>query len=162
VPQADVRSRSFPVKVRLKNPPSPRDPNDVALKPGMFARVTLPADKKSMVLVPKDSLVLGGPTPTVWVATPEPEDKAPGLAKVANVQVNVDLGDSEDRWIEVLGPLDENHALPLEPGQLVIVEGNERIIPGRPVRITKTIQPDANVPGAPPASPHPSDLGSGE
>jgi len=39
VPQADVRSRSFPVKVRLSNRPGP---GGVVLKPGMFARVTLP------------------------------------------------------------------------------------------------------------------------
>ena len=137
VPNADLRSRCFRVKVRLKNPENPADPNDLLLKPGMFVRVTLPVGKRMGLLVAKDSLVLGGASPTVWVAEPESGNKILGPAKVKRVAVEVQLRDSDKQWIEILGPVDDNGSLPIEPGQWVIVEGNERLIPGRPVNIVK-------------------------
>jgi hypothetical protein len=54
--------------------------------------------------------------------------------------VELELRASDRRWIEVLGPVDGNGSLPLEPRQWVIVEGNERLIPGRPVNIVKIWQ----------------------
>jgi len=137
VPKADLRSRCFPVKLRLKNPENPADPNDLLFKPGMFVRVTLPVGRRTRLLVPKDSLVLGGASPTVWVAEPESGDRILGPAKVKRIAVEVELRASDRRWIEILGPADGNGSLPIEPGQLVIVEGNERLVPGRPVKVVK-------------------------
>ena len=137
VPKANLRSRSFPVKVRLKNPDNPADSDHLLFKPGMFVRVTLPVGRKTRLLVPKDSLVLGGASPTVWVAEPESGDKILGPGQVKRMAVEVELRASDRRWIEILGPVDGNGSLPIEPGELVIVEGNERLIPGRPVKIVE-------------------------
>jgi len=140
VPKADVRSRSFPVKVRLRNPKNPADPNDLLLKPGMFARVTFPVEKKTRLVVPKDSLVLGETSPTVWVVEPESGDKILGPGKVERVAVDVELRATDEQWIEILGPVDGNGSLALKPGHWVVVEGNERLVPGRPVNVVKIWQ----------------------
>lgn len=122
-PQADVRSRSFPVKVRVEN----RIVNDQPLiKAGMFARVTLPLGQAAKaLLVPKDAVVLGGKTPVVWtVAT----GKAGEAARA--VPVPVELGVAEGPWIEVRGPL--------QAGQTVVMHGNERLLmPNQPIEIVK-------------------------
>ncbi len=63
IPEADARARTFPVKVRVENPPEDNGP---LLKAGMYARVTLPTGPtQNALLVPKDALVLGGPQPGV-------------------------------------------------------------------------------------------------
>jgi len=122
VPHADVRSRSFPVKVRLKNPKSG---GGVLLKSGMFARVTLPVGQKTRaLLVPKDALFLGGRGPTVYVVEPSSGD--PGAATVRPVQV--DLGVASGNLMQVIGSL--------EPGQQVVVRGNERLRPGQTVTVS--------------------------
>ncbi len=126
VPQADVRSRSFPVKVRLKNPEDPAG----RLKPGMIARVTLPVGKRGEVLlVPKDALILGGRSPTVCVVDPLPKNAKPppgppGSKKPDGVarRVPVELGAADRDLIEVRGSL--------TVGQQVVVEGNERLATG--------------------------------
>ena len=128
VPQADARSRSFPVKVRLKNEATPVDSgSSVLIKPGMFARVTLPVGQEDAVtMVPKDALVLGADKPVVWLVTEDPKEPNQGTA----VPVPVELGVSYGELIEVRGPL--------QPGQQVVVEGNERIgMPGRQVMIQR-------------------------
>lgn len=128
VPRADEKSRSFPVKIALKN----RDQEDGTplIKPGMFARVWLAVDRKSDVLVvPKDALVLGGPAPVIWLV--EKETKADPNAdpkaekKTVARPVPVQLGIATESWIEVKGDL--------KPGATVVVEGNERLRPGSPV-----------------------------
>ena len=119
VPKADEKSRSFPVKIELQN----REQTDgtPVVKPGMFARVWLPVDQKSNVLlVPKDSLVLGGPTPMVYVVELDAKDK-----KSKARPVPVQLGIAAESWIEVRGDL--------QPGQSIVVEGNERLRPGAEV-----------------------------
>jgi multidrug efflux pump subunit AcrA (membrane-fusion protein) len=84
----------------------------------MFARVWLPVDRKSDVLVvPKDALVLGGPSPVVFVIDPETKE-----SKAKARPVPVQLGIATESWIEVKGEL--------KPGQQVVVEGNERLRPG--------------------------------
>jgi RND family efflux transporter MFP subunit len=125
VPQADVRSRSFPVKVRVKNS---LDSDGPLLKPGMFARVTLAVGREEpALLVPKDALVLGGENVTVWVVSPNPRSKSPGEGTV--LPVPVEMGIASDGWMEVRGDL--------KPGQQVVVEGNERLRPGQPVKAMK-------------------------
>jgi len=134
VPQADVRSRSFPVKVRLANEPAGGDSSQTGMliEPGMFARVTLPVGQRdSVTMVPLDALVLGEDKPVVWVITEDPAAPNQGTA----APLPVELGVSYDDLIEVRGPL--------EPGQLVVVEGNERIRPGQQLAITKRSRPAA-------------------
>ena len=126
VPQAGLRSRSFPVKVRVENSPDPANPNDVLLKPGMFARVTW-AEKKTMLLIPKDAVIPEQTVSVVWAVPPGSGPDATGSTTVVRVPVEVDLQKSEGQHIQLLGPVDQEGRLPLEDGQLVIVEGNERI-----------------------------------
>jgi multidrug efflux pump subunit AcrA (membrane-fusion protein) len=140
VPKADVRSRNFPVKVRLPNEPGP---GGVLLKPGMFAQVTLPVgDESDVLMVPKDAVVLERP-PIVYVvdpmpANPQSKDARPGGGAPAAApagpppsglarRVTVELGAAADDLIEVRGNL--------KPGEQVVVEGNERLFPGAPVMI---------------------------
>lgn len=116
-PQADSRAHTFPVKIRVQN----RLENDQPLlKAGMFARVTLSVGKPTpCVLVPKDSVVLGGPSPMVLAAVTTPE-------KTVVRPVPVTLGPAQGTWIAVFGDLKE--------GDQVIVEGNERVRPGQDIR----------------------------
>lgn len=138
VPQADVRARTFPVKIRVENPLEEGTP---LLKAGMLGRVTLPTGAtQQALLLPKDALVLGGPTPLVYVVTADP--KQPKQGKVH--PVSVELGVSSGTLIQVRGNLEE--------GQQVVVQGNERLRPGQDVLVTRiqteagTAAPQSNVP----------------
>ncbi len=137
VPQADVRSRCFPVNVRLKNQPSGTRPrkrgtvDDIVLKAGMFARVTLPVGNRvKAIMVPKDALVLGGPAPVVYALDPEAGDAKRGKVR----QVQVVLGVASGGLIQVEGSL--------AAGQQVVVRGNERLRPNQAVVVTRTIPVD--------------------
>ncbi len=136
VPQADVQARTFPVKVRVKNQLSDAGPR---IKSGMYARVLLPTgDKKMATLVLKDALVLGGPRPIVYVV-----DAAPNAAQGKARPVSVQLGVAEGNMIEVTGEL--------QPGQLVVVQGNERLRPGQGVQIQRVVNPTTESQTEPPA-----------
>lgn len=119
VPKADEKSRTFPVRVALKN--QQQSDGTPLLKPGMFAKVELPVDQKSHVLlVPKDSLVLGGPQPMIYVVAFDDKTKKKTVRPVP-----VQLGIAMNSWIEVRGEL--------KAKQEVVVEGNERLRPGAEV-----------------------------
>ncbi|QDT92093.1 efflux RND transporter periplasmic adaptor subunit [Gimesia algae] len=129
VPQADVRARTFPVKVRVKNTITKDGP---LLKSGMLARAVLPTGpKQSALLVSKDALVLGGPSPMIYVVDHEKGEQKQGKARVVPVQVGV----SEGRLIQVKGDL--------MPGQQVVIRGNERLRPGQDVIVSEILAPDA-------------------
>jgi len=146
VQKADPRSRSFPVKVRLSNT---RTANGMLLKAGMLAHVSLPVGAKGKaLLVPKDAVVLGGRLPIVYVVDPMPAVRPPkgaagkgppasagplpnGIAR----QVAVELSPGVDDLIVVRGPL--------KPGDRVVVEGNERLFPGRPLIVINPKKPAA-------------------
>jgi RND family efflux transporter MFP subunit len=116
-PQADARARTFPVKVRVENQLVEGQP---LLKAGMFARVTLAVGKPTpCVVVPKDAVVLGGPSPLVYVVASQG-------GKSAVRPVPVTLGPAQGTWIAAIGELKE--------GDPVVVEGNERLRPGQEVR----------------------------
>ena len=136
VPRADERARTFPVNVRLKNPSvSPGDPRNVLLKPGMFARVTLKVGEVSnAVLVPKDALVLGRSSKTVWGVRPDADFETSRLGTA--VPIPVATGESDEGWIQVDGLLTDGWDF-LREGQLVIAEGNERINPTEKVRVDR-------------------------
>jgi len=126
VPQADVQARTFPVKVRVKNEITEHGP---LLKAGMYARVMLPTGaRQTAMLVFKDALVLGGPQPVVFVV--DGSSAAGGQGKVRSVPVQI--GVAEGSMIQVSGTL--------QPGQLIVVQGNERLRPGDDVQIQRTIE----------------------
>jgi multidrug efflux pump subunit AcrA (membrane-fusion protein) len=119
VPQADARARTFPVKIRVKNP---HDESGVLIKAGMFARIHVPVGKRrNALVVPKDALVLGGAQPIVFVVRD-------GLA----VPVPVKTGIAVDSLIQVEGRI--------AAGDLVVVRGNERLRPNAPVNVVETIK----------------------
>lgn len=123
VPQADVQARTFPVKIGVRNEFADEVP---LLKSGMYARASLPTGgTRKATLVPKDALVLGGPQPIVCVVEGATENGTTG--KVASVPVQV--GVASGGLIQVTGPL--------AVGQLVVVQGNERLQPGMDVTIQK-------------------------
>ncbi len=123
VPQADVQARTFPVKVRVKNQLSDDGP---LVKSGMYARVTLPTGETQMgLLVQKDALVLGGPQPVVFVV----EVASPGAQQGKARPVPVQLGIAQGSLMQVSGGL--------QSGQLVVVQGNERLRPGQGVKIQR-------------------------
>lgn len=123
VPSADLRSRSFPVKIRLNNPATP---TGHLIKAGMLANVSLSIGKeKNSLFIEKDALVLGGDDIRVFVATPNAKGE---LSTVR--PVSVDVGAAIKNWIEVRGRIAAN--------DLVVVEGNERLRPGQEVLITDT------------------------
>ena len=122
VPQADLRSRTFPIKLRVDNP---RQGNGHLLKAGMLARVLLAVGKPhSALLVPKDALVLGGRTPLVFIVKTDAETK-----QATAHPVEVEIGVADGPLIQVTGRLQE--------GDSVVVEGNERLRPGAAVRIVR-------------------------
>jgi HlyD family secretion protein len=131
VPQADVQARTFPVKIRVKNEMTDEGP---LLKSGMYARVTLPTGKRQMaLLVPKDALVLGGQQTMVYVVDGVGPEKKQGKVRPVPVQLGVASG----RLMQVYGPL--------QPGQLVVVRGNERLQPGQDVEVQQVLPtPDSS------------------
>lgn len=136
VPRADVQSRTFPVKIRVQNRTT--EDGQVRLKPGMFARVTLPVRTiPNAIMIPKDALVLGQRTPVAWVIVPRADaDPLRGDA-VRPVAVEVDYGISQGDLVQVVGPIDQLGAVPLQSGELVVTEGNERLNPKSTVQVTK-------------------------
>jgi RND family efflux transporter MFP subunit len=136
VPQADVQARTFPVKVRVKNELSDDGP---LVKSGMYARVMLPAGNQQMAtLVMKDALVLGGAQPTIFVLDAAPDAKQ-GQVRAVPVQLGTSIGN----MIQVT-------AAELKPGQLAVVQGNERLRPGQNVKVQRVVVAPSD---APPASP---------
>lgn len=110
------------MRIALKN--QQQSDGTPLLKPGMFAKVELPVDQKSHVLlVPKDSLVLGNPQPLVFVVTPDEKSK-----KTTVRPVSVQLGIAVNSWIEVRGDL--------KAKDKVVVEGNERLRGGVEIEIS--------------------------
>ena len=110
VAQADTASRTFPIKVELPNP-------GLAMKSGMVSRVTLKVGAPYEALViPKDALVLRGGREFVYLLNE---------GKVSQIPVTSEL--HLDEVVQVSGDL--------QAGMTVVVEGNERLRPGQPVRI---------------------------
>lgn len=143
VPQADLLSRSFPVRIAVENRVIDGTPQ---LKGGMLARAWLPVGATgSATVVPKDALVLGGPRPLVFVIDPSgggaaSGDAAAGAGSVRPVEVAV--GAAVGGGVEVRGAL--------QPGTLVVIRGNERLRPGTAVAYELASAPKAAAVRAPP------------
>ncbi len=131
VPQADTRSRSFPVHVRVENRLVSEQP---LLKAGMLARVMLPVGQlEQAVLVPKDALVLGGASPSVFVVDPAAKDAtSPAATEGAARLLPVEAGVAHGDLIQVKGDL--------KAGEFVVVRGNERLRPGQAVVISQVVE----------------------
>ncbi len=96
----------------------------VLLKAGMFARVKLPvAEERVATLIPKDAVVLGGPSPVVFVVDPSTSDPSKGTARL----VEVALRSAEGNMFQIASGIDE--------GERVVVMGNERLRSGQPVEV---------------------------
>ncbi len=116
VAQADRNSRTFPVKVELPNP-------DLVIKSGLFSRVSLQVGRPYEALVlPKDALVLRGGQEFVFVL----EDALVSQVPITSLR-------HVDNDVEVSGAL--------KVGMVVVVEGNERLFPGQPVRVLEEDSP---------------------
>ena len=110
VAQADRISRTFPVNVEIPNP-------SLTIKSGMVSRVTLRVGRPHEGLViPKDALVLRGSREFVFLVKEDTVDQIP-----------VTSGVHLDDFIEITGTL--------KAGMTIVIEGNERLFPGQPVRI---------------------------
>ncbi len=118
VPEADLRARTFPVMIRVRNPETQQG---ALLKSGMLAAVSLNVGKSQQaVLVPKDAIVLQGERKTVFIVD---QPKNSGDTTTGTVRpAPVTLGRGFGAQIQVYGAL--------KPGQFVVVEGNERLRPG--------------------------------
>jgi len=131
VPRADVRSRNFPVLVRMKNQFDAQ--GTPLVKSGMFARVWLPVQQREKVLLaPNDAVVMGGPTPVVYVV----DRTSPGSVDAVARLVPVSLGSVFGSHVELLGGGPA-------AGQELVIEGNERLRPGQAVRIVAPSRDDA-------------------
>jgi RND family efflux transporter MFP subunit len=115
IPDALVASRSFPVKILLRNP-------HVELKPGMSARVAFVRQLERALLIPKDAVIRNGNEDLVWVVRDN-------VAERRTVELGTPFG---DRWHVRTG---------LEPTDAVIVTGNEFIDSGARVQVTELPPP---------------------
>ncbi len=110
IPQTDENSRAIPVRIRVKNPQTDKQP---LLKSGMLANAILPTEiRQQVTVVPKDALVLN-PRETVLYVVDENDGKMQAR------KVRVTPGTTDGSWIEVRGDI--------QSGQRVVVEGNERL-----------------------------------
>jgi len=129
VPQADLRSRTLPVRAKIANVERGGLP---LLRPGMIGRASLSfGTRREVILIKKDALVLGGATPIIYKLVQNGD-------KTTVIQVSVKAGSSVGSWIEVSGSL--------QPGDQVVIQGNERLRPDQEVSILRTSEeaPPAN------------------
>lgn len=110
LPKGDPKARTFPVHIELPN-------KSFRIKSGMTASVTFSVgEKRTVKLLPKDAIVTSGNRRLVYTV-------AEGKAVPVSVQV--------------MGYYDNDAAIQgaLEPGQKVVVRGNERLRPGQTVQV---------------------------
>ncbi len=111
ISKGDVATRTFPVKIRAKNPTG-------SLREGMEARALLPSSGKIKgLLVNRDAVIKQMGMDVVFVVVE-------GKAKMVPVGI---LGFHEDK-VGIAGP-------GLEAGMKAVVKGNERLMDGQPVTI---------------------------
>lgn len=168
VPEAVPEARTFPVLVRVSNP-------DGRIKGGMAARVQAQlGSPRPAVLVHKDAVVRrdeqafvfrlrpadqgsGGRRPGAGRGAPPEPDRAAGNGELSGgpggpaadpvvgslERIAVQTGSDRGAWVVVHGDV--------EPGDLIVVRGNERAFPGQPARVAEILEPE--VPDADPDSP---------
>lgn len=114
IPQADLSSRNFPVKIRIDNA------REHLLKAGMFARVSIRyGEPRRALFVPKDAVVLRGKEQLVFILdTTRVQAKRIETGQALGGMVEVVQGD-------------------LQPRQEVVVAGNEILRDGAPVEVRR-------------------------
>jgi RND family efflux transporter MFP subunit len=121
VPQADLKSRTFPVKIRVKNELAAGIP---LLKAGMLARAQVAVGGEARgAVVRRDALVLDKENKYVFVADFDPQAVEEGPVR----REKVTLGASDGTFVIVHGNV--------KPGDRVIIEGNERLRDKQMVKI---------------------------
>ena len=121
VAQADLLSRTFPVRVEL---PNPKTDEGHLLQPGMLGKASLEIGaRQEMLVVKKDALVLGGRQPLVFKLIEQGDS-------TTAVPVVVRTGVSIDDWIQITGEVTSNDR--------IVLLGNERLRPGQKLLIKET------------------------
>jgi len=111
VPKGDVATRTFDVKIRMQN--------TAGLIEGMEARALVPAAEKITGLkVNRDALIDRFGQNVIWLVKDS-------KAKMVPVQVT----GYDGMFVGISGP-------DLEPGEMVVVKGNERLREGQPVMVS--------------------------
>ncbi len=136
IPAADPLSRLFPVRARLANAGAAGVPGSTGpLRPGMTVVGLVPTGEPHQALtVHRDAVLRNESGSFVYI-------NAGGVAAIAPVRVEFASGDR----VVVQSPL-------LKAGSQVIIEGNERMYPGRPLKIQNTPPPAADTPATPAAA----------
>jgi len=115
VPRGDVATRTFPLKIRIKNPGY--------LKEGMEARVALPiAEKKKALIVPRDAVITMFGRTVVFAVID---------SKAKMIPVKVIGYEGMMAGVNVSG---------LEEGMKVVIKGNERLTNGQSVMETQNFR----------------------
>ena len=135
IPQADLRSRSFPVKIRIKNPLTE---DGHLLKAGMIARAWMfLGNDEDTLLVLKDALVLDASSTSLYVVDRvlvNPNDPTDKNVETRAKRIQVRIGASIGNWIQVKG-LDDD----IEKGDQVVILGNERLRAGQKIAVTEEL-----------------------
>lgn len=133
-------SRSFPVIVRLDNEYVGDNPR---IKEGMIARITFSGTPHEALLAHKDAIVRSSGRPTVYVVGPD--------KKVRGVPVTE--GISDGAFIEIFGEVSD--------GELLVVEGAERVRPFDRVNVLNAADDDASQLAVDPANTQQPDTSGG-
>jgi RND family efflux transporter MFP subunit len=111
VPEADSLSRLFPVRLKVKDP-------EGVLRPGMSLTAMVPTGRKEALLtVSKDAILRNAAGEYVYI-------NSGGVAAVAPIERRFAVGDR----VVIRSPM-------VREGVQVVVEGNERLMPGQPLVI---------------------------
>jgi RND family efflux transporter MFP subunit len=108
-PAGNLRTRTFPVLVRMNN-------SGDRIKPGMSVRAELPiSERQPTLIVPRNAVQTTPEGYKVFV-----NRGGAALPVRVYIQFSTDEGFAVDA--------------PLQPGEQVVIEGNERLRPGQPIR----------------------------
>jgi RND family efflux transporter MFP subunit len=140
VPAINAQGRTFPLHARL--------PAGTLLAPGMSVVAEVPTSTRAPQLVVSRDALLRGPTGFhVFVARSGPGEGAPPVAAIAPVDVLYYHGEHAAVRMGAV-----------QPGDLVVVEGNERLYPGAALALPKAAGSDSK--GDAPAGGAPQTEGS--
>ena len=136
-PAIDIAGRALVIRARIAN-------SDDALRPGLFARVTLTlAQRPQAMFVPEQAIIPQGDRHTLFKLVDNGEGK-PRTVKL----VTVKLGERRNGEVEILEGLAREDS--------VVTAGVLKIRDGMPVQVMPVGGPPAGAPGGgPPAQPRP-------
>lgn len=115
-PQVSQESRNIPVRAELPNP-------DHALRPGMYVTAALRLDATPNALVVPATAIMTSAQGDSVVVVDGPNPRKQGKARIVPVRTGTRMGDS----VVV--------ASGLRDGELVVTEGQMRVMPGAAVRV---------------------------